>query len=189
MPARAAVILVLAAAACGPKLSPEVILDTGLPLRPPLVDMGVAPAGDEIRGLVSFKLRERDTLDAEIAELYRPESPTFRQYMSVDQFMATHGPLEEDIAVVSQWFTDAGLGVGRIAKNRMLFQITARVVLSSILCSTVGRFARLSASRRILAQVSSAASGTITFSAGSSSTSRCSPSSNTWADVPRPCSS
>jgi kumamolisin len=121
------VVLWLAAGCSGPKLAPEVILDTGLPLRPPLVDTGVAPASDEIRGLVSLKLRDRDLLDATIAELYRPESPTFRQYMSVDEFMALHGPTDEDVAVVSQWLTDAGLTVPRVAKNRMLLQITSTV--------------------------------------------------------------
>ena len=121
------IVLWLAAGCSGPKLSPEVILDTGLPLRPPLVDTGVAPQGDEIRGLVALRLHDRDTLDATIAELYKPESATFRQYLSVDDFMTLHGPTSEDLAVVSQWFTDAGLTVARSAKNRMLLQITGTV--------------------------------------------------------------
>ena len=125
---RALLFLTVAAVGCSaPQLSPMVAVDSGLALRPPLVDQGVAQPADLIRGLVSFKLRDRDVLDATIAELYNPESPSFRGYLSVDDFMALHGPLEEDVAAVSEWFTDHDLAVARVAKNRMLFQFTGSV--------------------------------------------------------------
>ncbi|MEJ7599043.1 MAG: S53 family serine peptidase [Kofleriaceae bacterium] len=87
----------------------------------------MAPPSDQLRGLFSFKLRDRDALEASITAMYTPASPTFRQYMSVEQFMELHGPLEEDVQVVRQFLSDSGLTVARVAENRMLLQITGTV--------------------------------------------------------------
>ena len=127
MSIRCALLILTVAACSAPQLSPTVAIDSGIPLRPPLVDLGVAPPSDELRGLFSFKLRDRDALDAAITAMYTPTSPTFRAYMSVEQFMELHGPLEDDVQVVRQFLIDSGLTVARIADNRMLLQITGTV--------------------------------------------------------------
>ena len=102
---------------------PQKTLDGGWVYR----DLGEADPDDALRGLISFPLRDRPALDARIRESYDPASPRFRQYMTVEEFMAAHAPPERHLDIVADWLVSRGLAVPRRATNRLFLQFTGTV--------------------------------------------------------------
>ncbi|WP_228530488.1 MULTISPECIES: protease pro-enzyme activation domain-containing protein [Myxococcaceae] len=90
-------------------------------------DKGAAKPKDPIRGLISFPIRNRDELKATIDDLYDPQSPNFRHYLTPQQWVERHAPTEKDVGVVVDWLKSKGFKVPRIASNRLLLQFTGTV--------------------------------------------------------------
>lgn len=102
---------------------PQKTLDGGWVYR----DLGPADESDLIRGLISFPVRNRAELDSRIREIYDPNSPNFRQYMTVNDWMDRHAPTQQDLDIVSDWMQTQGMDVPRRATNRLFVQFTGTV--------------------------------------------------------------
>jgi kumamolisin len=129
-PRTALVAATLALAACDPpKLKDTVEVPSGMLRSMPFAydDNGESTRGDGIRAVVALPIRDPEGLDATIAALYDPASPAFRSYLTAAQWMERHGPLPEDVEAVTGWIEGEGLRVARVAKNRLLLEVTGTV--------------------------------------------------------------
>ena len=60
---------------------------------------------------MSLPLRNEDGLDELLQDLYDPNSPSFHQYLSVEEFAMRFGPTEADYAAVVDFAERNGLTV------------------------------------------------------------------------------
>ncbi|MBZ4422737.1 protease pro-enzyme activation domain-containing protein [Myxococcus sp. RHSTA-1-4] len=90
-------------------------------------DLGPAPNTDVIRGLVALPIRNKAELERTLRELYDPDSPRFRRYMTPQEWNARHAPWEQDVKLVSDHLESVGLKVERVATNRLLIHFTGTV--------------------------------------------------------------
>jgi len=129
-PVPALVAAALALAACDPpKLKDFVDVPSGLQRAMSITydDNAVSTPHDGIRAIVSLPIRDREILDATIAALYDPASPSFRSYLTVAEWMERHAPLQEDLDAVTAWVESEGLRVARVARNRLMFEVVGTV--------------------------------------------------------------
>ncbi len=119
----------IAIAACDPPKLVALEVPSGLQRSSAVAyeDNGVAVEGDGIRAVVALPVRDLPGLDVTIAGLYDPASPSFRSYLTRDEWMARHAPLPEDLDAVRAWLEREGLRVARVATNRLLLQVTGTV--------------------------------------------------------------
>jgi kumamolisin len=120
----------IALAAMGCSEDPELpVVADGLPrpLEGVYVDFGAASPDAEFRALVGFDVRERAALEAAIDRMYDPQSPEFRSYLTVEDWMARHAPLEDDVAQVTKYLESNGLTVARVAQSRLVLQVNGKV--------------------------------------------------------------
>jgi kumamolisin len=103
----------------------RVELATGLPrvTSPHYVDRGTAPEA-RIRALIALPIRDGAVLDEEIAALYDPQSARYRNYLSLEQWLAAYAPSDVDVVAISEWLESGGLQVARVAANRLLLEVT-----------------------------------------------------------------
>jgi len=125
----ALIAAMLALAACDPPKLVNVTVPSGLLRSSPFAydDHGEAAAGTGIRAVIALPIRDPEGLDATIAALYDPASPSFRSYLTAAAFLERYGPLPEDLDTVSAWLEESGLHVARVAKNRLLLEATGTV--------------------------------------------------------------
>jgi kumamolisin len=111
------------------ELTPTPVPDGLAPPNPALgrKDLGPAPDDMRLRGLIAFPIRDEAGLEATLRQLYEPSSPTFRRYLTPDEWNARHAPAEEDVREVSEWLESQGMQVARVATNRLLLQFTGTV--------------------------------------------------------------
>ncbi|MBA3452734.1 MAG: S8 family serine peptidase [Deltaproteobacteria bacterium] len=104
-------------------------LTTGLqrPSSTVFQDRGPADPDGGIRALIALPIRDSAVLDDTIASLYDPASARFRRYLSVDDWVAQHGPTQDDVDVVTAWLNEGGLEVARVSRNRLLLHVTGTV--------------------------------------------------------------
>ncbi|MDC0667843.1 S53 family peptidase [Nannocystis radixulma] len=100
----------------------------GLPSPLPGVydDQGPAPPDNQFRALIGFPTRQRGLLESRVALMYS-SGPWFRQYMTVEAWMADHAPPENDVALVENWLRSRGFSIDFEAKNRLLVQFSGTV--------------------------------------------------------------
>jgi kumamolisin len=125
----ALVAATLALAACDPPKLVAVEVPSGLQRGQPLTyeANGASGTGDGIRAVVALPIRDPEGEGATIAALYDPASPSFRSYLTRDEWMARHAPLQEDLDTAVAWLEREGLSVVRVATNRLLLQLTGTV--------------------------------------------------------------
>ena len=87
-------------------------------------DQGPAPPDAGVRALIGFPTRDRATLEAKVRDMYDPQSPGFREYMTVDAWMAGHAPPVEDVDLIKAWLLTEGFKVNWTAGNRMLIHFS-----------------------------------------------------------------
>ena len=76
---------------------------------------------------ISLPLRDREALAAFIEQLYEPASPSYRHYLTPDEFTARFGPTEDDYQAVMNWATRNGFTISASHSSRMLLEVTASV--------------------------------------------------------------
>ncbi len=112
-------------------LGDPVVVPTGMPdgqgISRNYKNLGAAAGTELVRGLIAFPIRDKTALEASIQAMYDPKSPQFRKYMSAAEFVQRHSLSQADIDLVVQWLKRAGLGVPRVAKNRLLCEINGTV--------------------------------------------------------------
>jgi kumamolisin len=123
----AAAVSVLAACDA-PKLKDVEIRD-GLLHGDPLTyrDIGPADLNAGVRAVIAFPVRDRDQLEAAIADIYNPASPNFHHYVTRADWMDRFAPLQTDLDAVIAWVTADGIAVARTSSNRVLIEITGTV--------------------------------------------------------------
>ena len=73
------------------------------------IDLGPTRASEAVRFSVSLRLPGEAQMNAYLAGLTTPGSPSFRQYLSPDEFGARFGLADPDVQRVVHWLGDAGL--------------------------------------------------------------------------------
>jgi len=133
MPAPHTLLLAAAAlslAACDPpRLKDEIEVPSGMQRGTPeaFTDRGASDVLDGIRAVVALPIRDPEGLDATIAALYDPASPSFRSYLTAGEWVARHAPAQEDLDAAVAWLEREGLRVARVGKNRLVLQVTGTV--------------------------------------------------------------
>lgn len=90
-------------------------------------DLGPAATADTLRALLSVPIRDEAGLDATLAAIYDPASPSFRAYLTPEAWNAAHAPLAADVAAIAAWATAEGFTVARTASNRLLIELQGTV--------------------------------------------------------------
>jgi len=85
------------------------------------------PGSTVLRLSIGLQLRNRSELDELLRDLYDPQSPRFRRFLTVEQFTERFGPTEEDDAAVASFVERHGLAVRRTAPNRLVLDVAGPV--------------------------------------------------------------
>src|SRR5436305_9217975 len=85
-----------------------------------VVDLGRAPGAERHRVVVSLDVRDRDGLEAFLADVQDPASPRYRQFLSQAEFDALYAPTEAQEQAVVDHLRGAGLRVTERFPNRLL---------------------------------------------------------------------
>ncbi|WP_437657825.1 S53 family peptidase [Sorangium sp. So ce1182] len=97
------------------------------PLPGVYTDKGVAGGDEVVRALMGFPIRNSGRLEQAIQEIYDPESPRFRQYLTPEAWIDAYAPRELDVHLVKLWLEEQGFQVNFTATNRLLIQFTGTV--------------------------------------------------------------
>jgi subtilase family serine protease len=87
----------------------------------PLV--GRVPATQRLNLAISLPLRNEAELDDFIQEIYDPQSPNYRRFLSVEEFTLEFGPSATDYAAVLNFAQANGFDVIDVAANRMVLDV------------------------------------------------------------------
>jgi kumamolisin len=82
-----------------------------------------------MRLVLVLPLRNQDVLDEFLRQLYTPGSPSFRHYLTVDEFTARFGPTQEDYYTLRQWAEANGFTVVGTSRNRVNMDVRGSVAV------------------------------------------------------------
>ena len=91
----------------------------------PLV--GHLPATQSMRLVLVLPHRNQAELEQLLKDLYNPSSPSFRKFLTVDQFTEKFGPSQQDYNAVIRFAKANGLTVVKTSRNRMNLDVTGSV--------------------------------------------------------------
>ncbi|MGD0345917.1 MAG: PASTA domain-containing protein [Terracidiphilus sp.] len=91
----------------------------------PLV--GRLPAAQSMRLTLVLPHRNEAELQALLKDLYDPSSPSYRKFLTVEEFTARFGPSQEDYDAVTRFAEANGLTVVGTSRNRMNVDVTGPV--------------------------------------------------------------
>jgi kumamolisin len=77
--------------------------------------------------VIALPLRNQDELNQLLVDLYNPSSPSYHQFLTVDQFTAEFGPTQQDYDSVIAFAKANGLTVVNTSPNRVNLQVTGSV--------------------------------------------------------------
>ncbi len=89
--------------------------------------VGHLPATQTLRLVLTLPLRNQAQLDNLLQELYNPSSPSYRHFLSVEQFTAQFGPTQDDYDAVIDFANTHGLKVVATSPNRVNVDVTGTV--------------------------------------------------------------
>jgi uncharacterized repeat protein (TIGR01451 family) len=92
-----------------------------------LQSVGSLPASKEMRLAIALPLRNQDALSKLLAELYDPNSPRYKQYLTPEQFTDAFGPAEADYNELAAFAEANGLRVTARHSNRVLLDVSGSV--------------------------------------------------------------
>lgn len=93
--------------------------------RAPLV--GRVPTTQSMRLVLVLPLRNQDALDSLLKDLYNPSSPSYRQFLTVEEFTDKFGPSQQDYDAVVAFAEAHGLTVVGISRNRVNIDVRGSV--------------------------------------------------------------
>jgi kumamolisin len=91
----------------------------------PLV--GHLPSSQSMRIVLTLPLRNQEELDQFLQEVYDPNSPTYRHFLTVDEFTARFGPTQEDYDALIDFANEHGLNVVATSRNRLNLDVEGPV--------------------------------------------------------------
>ena len=77
--------------------------------------------------VIVLPLRNQDQLEKLLDELYDPSSPSYRQFLTVEEFTARFGPTEDDYDAVIRFAEANGLTVAGRSRNRVNLDVIGSV--------------------------------------------------------------
>jgi kumamolisin len=89
--------------------------------------LGNLSSSQSLRLVITLPLRNQDELNQLIQDLYNPTSPSYHQFLTVDQFTAEFGPTQQDYNSVISFLQANGLTVVDTSPNRVNLQVTGSV--------------------------------------------------------------
>ncbi|MGC1647302.1 MAG: protease pro-enzyme activation domain-containing protein [Candidatus Sulfotelmatobacter sp.] len=93
--------------------------------RAPLV--GRVPTSQSLRLVLVLPLRNQDALDRLLEDLYNPSSPSYRQFLTVEEFTEKFGPSQQDYDAVVAFAEAHGLTVVGTSRNRVNVDVRGSV--------------------------------------------------------------
>ncbi len=89
--------------------------------------VGRLPATQTMSLVLTLPLRNQDELDQFLQDVYDPSSPSYRQFLTVEEFTAKFGPTQEDYDAVINFARENGLTVVGTSPNRLNVQVSGPV--------------------------------------------------------------
>jgi len=89
--------------------------------------VGRLPASQPMRLVLVLPHRNQAALDSLLQELYDPSSPSYHNFLTVEEFTAMFGPSQEDYDAVISFAQAKGLSVVGTSRNRMNVDVTGTV--------------------------------------------------------------
>jgi subtilase family serine protease len=89
--------------------------------------VGQLPATQAMRLVLTLPLRNQEGLDNFLQELYDPASPSYRQFLTVEEFTARYGPNQKDYDAVVRFAKQNGFKVVGTSRNRLNIDVTGSV--------------------------------------------------------------
>ncbi len=89
--------------------------------------MGNLSSSQTLRLVIALPLRNQDELNQLLVDLYNPSSPSYHHFLTVEQFTAEFGPIQQDYDSVINFAKANGLNVVDTSPNRVNIQVTGSV--------------------------------------------------------------
>jgi subtilase family serine protease len=89
--------------------------------------VGHLSSSQTMRLVLTLPLRNEDRLDSLLEDLYNPNSPNFRQFLSVEEFTERFGPTQEDYDLALDFARTHGLKVVGTSINRLNIDVVGSV--------------------------------------------------------------
>jgi subtilase family serine protease len=89
--------------------------------------VGRLPATQPMRLVLVLPHRNQAALESLLKDLYDPSSPSYHQFLTVDEFTSRFGPSQEDYDAVTSFAQSHGLTVVGTARNRMNVDVAGPV--------------------------------------------------------------
>ncbi len=89
--------------------------------------VGHLPANQIMNLVITLPLRNENQLDQFLQDVYDPGSPSYRHFLTVDEFTARFGPTQSDYDAVLQFARENGLTVTGTSRNRLNVNVSAPV--------------------------------------------------------------
>jgi len=89
--------------------------------------VGRLPATQFMRLVLALPLRNQAELEKFLQELYDPSSPSYRHFLTVEEFTERFGPSQEDYDAVIRFAERSGLKVVGTSRNRVNVDVTGSV--------------------------------------------------------------
>src|SRR5271157_1257937 len=89
--------------------------------------VGRLPATEPMRLVLVLPHRNQAALDDLLKELYDPSSPSYRQFLTLEEFTDRFGPSQEDYDAVVSFANTHGLAVVGTSRNRMNVDVAGPV--------------------------------------------------------------
>jgi len=89
--------------------------------------MGRLSATQTMNLVITLPLRNQDQLDEFLREVYDPSSPSYRQFLTVEEFTEQYGPTQAEYDAVVNFAKANGLTVTGTSPNRLTVQVAGSV--------------------------------------------------------------
>jgi subtilase family serine protease len=89
--------------------------------------IGRLPATHAMRLVIVLPLRNQDQLEKLLQELYDLSSPSYRHFLTVEEFTARFGPTQDDYDAVIRFAEANGLTVAGMSRNRVNLDVIGSV--------------------------------------------------------------
>ena len=86
--------------------------------------VGQMPANQVMRLVIVLPLRNQNALEQFLKDVYDPANPSYRHFLTVDQFTAKFGPTQSDYDTVMQFAQENGLTVTGTSRDRLNLDVS-----------------------------------------------------------------